>query len=232
MPLSLRLMLHRLWLAIAYPFALLWLGFDWAFLRDIRQNRIVASMSFWLAFVPIAAKLLHEVADVVTVTVGGQVFTIHTTLPFSWQTLFFAAVLFSAGNALVSILCPKIVLEHKDFASFETSGKTEVHIREYERKFGSLSEEDRARLQHLAGIESKFPDDQDLRSRFWKTHAIQTKNNHLYRWICSALYAVGFVLLSDILIKQIGWVVNSLDLSGYLHQLILWPVLEWLARWA
>jgi hypothetical protein len=216
---------------IFYPIVLLWVGFNWQFLRDIRQNKVVASMGFWLVFVPLAAKAMHEVSDVLVIELGGQVIKLNMTLPFSWQSLFFAALSFSAGNLLVSILGPRIVLDHKDFGSFDSSGKTEAHLREYDERFNALDEQERKRLLHLAGVKISERPEIDLRNKFWKAYAIQNVSAHLLRWICSAFYAVGFVLLCEILYKQVLWVTSSISLSAYLHQLVFWPVLEWLAKW-
>lgn len=213
------------------PVALFVVGFNWQFLRDIRQNKAVASMGFWLVFVPLAAKAMHDVSDVVAIEISGQVVRLNMTLPFSWQSLFFAALAFSAGNLLVSILCPRIVLEHKDFGSFESSGKTEAHLREYDEQFNALKEQERERLLHLAGVNIAIHPEIDLRNKFWKAYAIQNVSSHLLRWICSVFYATGFVLLSEILYKQILWVASSISLSAYLHQLVFWPVLEWMAKY-
>jgi len=224
---------------IFYPVVLLWAGFNWQFLRDIRQNKIVASMGFWLVFVPLAAKAMHEVSDVVSIELGGQIIKLHMTLPFSWQSLFFSALFFSAGNLLVSILCPRIVFEHRDFGSFESAGKTHIHLREYDERFNALNEQKRERLLHLAGVNTQNQDDRgigefavvELRKNFWKAYAIQNVSSHLLRWICSVFYVVGFMLLGEILYKQVLWVASSISLSTYLHQLTFWPALEWLSRW-
>ncbi|KAF0206184.1 MAG: hypothetical protein FD173_344 [Gallionellaceae bacterium] len=216
---------------LLYPFVLIFVGFNWQFLRDIRQNKVIASMGFWLVFVPLAAKVMHEVTDVATIELAGQVIKLNLTLPFSWQSLFFAALLFSAGNLFVSILCPRIVLEHKDFGSFESSGKTEAHLREYDEQFDALNEQERERLLHLAGVKIQRHPEIDLRNKFWKAYAVQNVSSHFLRWTCSVFYAAGFLLLGEILYKQILWVMSSTSLNSYLHQLVFWPILGWLAKW-
>jgi hypothetical protein len=216
---------------LMYPFARLYHALNWQALRDIRHHKVVTSMSFWLFFVPLAAKVMHEVADIVHFKIAQQIITLHMTLPFSWQSLFFAALFFSAGSVLVSFTIPPIILENRDFAAFEQAGKSETHLRDYERKFDSLPEEERTRLMRLAGITKTEVGMHDMRDKFWMVYTIQNWERLHLRQLCSVCYLLGGLLLLDVLYKNILWVFSSLNMSEYLHQLLFWPVLAWLRNW-
>ncbi|WP_216918994.1 hypothetical protein [Synechococcus sp. CCAP 1479/9] len=74
---------------------------------------------------PIAAKLLDGVEDVVTVTILGHAFPLHLQLPFSWKVLFFASLAFLIANILFMAFCPALVKQtdtYRDYASQRRGG--------------------------------------------------------------------------------------------------------------
>ncbi len=179
-------------------------------------------MGFWLVFVPPMAKLLHEVTDVVHITLGDHVLTLNLSLPFSWQTLFFASLFFSVGNLLISLLGPSIVMLHRDFESFNSAGKTLKHLSVYENKLSQIPPEKRKRLQQLADYSSSSLKG-DAQDRFWSLHGIYSLSLEWVRLFCCIFYAIGFLLLADILLKQFLWVLVSLDLASYIRHFTAWP---------
>ncbi|MFJ9450563.1 hypothetical protein [Herbaspirillum sp. NPDC101397] len=212
------LLLRKLFLAFNGP--------NWVFLRDIRQNKIIASMGIWLAVVPLLSKLLYEIDDILWLSVAGQQIKLHMTLPFSWQTLFFAALSFSIGNLLVSMLCPKIVVENKNFAEFEAAGMTMTQLREYEESLHELPLYVQNRLLNAANLGRRSTPYTEPKLEFWRIYSLQKNTMLFFRWCCTVFYLVGFSLLTDILLKQISWVFRTMKLDEYMHQLVFWPFLK------
>ena len=93
---------------------------NWAALQKISTNRIVQSAYLFLFVTPMAARVVQELPDKLTLSVGsGYVFT--TSLPFSWLWLFWAAIGASLANAIYALWCPEIIKRFNDYSDFEKS---------------------------------------------------------------------------------------------------------------
>ena len=74
----------------------------WRTLSYLSTNRAIHSANIWALIVPVAAKLMENVQDVVTIQLFGHPFLISLSLPFSWKVLFVAALTFLVANLIGS----------------------------------------------------------------------------------------------------------------------------------
>jgi len=108
---------------------------SWSSLNRFGQSRILRSSYFWLAAVPLCAKILLKVGNEHSITVLGSTFTITLGLPFSWKFFFYSSVVFSIASFLYSLSCPPIVRDYQRFSDFIGEGKDGRQIQE---AFGDL----------------------------------------------------------------------------------------------
>ncbi|MDZ4289057.1 MAG: hypothetical protein U0984_13905 [Prosthecobacter sp.] len=101
---------------------------DWMQLRMLGQNRALKSSYFWFVFVPIAARLISQLNQPLSISVFGQVHLIHLSLPFSWYQFFFAAVFFSAANLVFALRCPSINQEYASPQESYDAGNGAVYV--------------------------------------------------------------------------------------------------------
>lgn len=101
---------------------------SWTTAKYIADSKIVRSSYFWLIVVPITAKLFEKTAPNVTINLFGQPFKLVLKLPFSWEILFYAALLFSLGNIIYTLRCPPIIRMYKHFSDFKEKGNTLLKI--------------------------------------------------------------------------------------------------------
>jgi len=100
----------------------------WTSQRDLANSKVIKSSYIWLFIVPLAARMLSSIDEIIDLTIFGTTIKISTSLPFSWQLLFLAACLFSIANTTYSIFCPLIVKSYSNFSEFESQGKTRLQI--------------------------------------------------------------------------------------------------------
>ncbi|MDD9200867.1 hypothetical protein PVK61_16725, partial [Aliivibrio sp. S2MY1] len=100
----------------------------WSLIRSIGDSKIVQSSFIWLLIVPISARLLSNVDDVINMTVFGSNVNLTTSLPFSWQLLFGAACFFTIANIIYNAFCPEIFRQYKNYSEFKEHGKTLLQV--------------------------------------------------------------------------------------------------------
>src|SRR6266404_1085106 len=88
----------------------------WSDLRGLGTNPVLKSSYFWLAFVPIAAKLLLQLKQPFVFKVLGKEHMLYLHLPFSWYIFYFSAVAFAIATALFGLFCPRIIKRYSSFA--------------------------------------------------------------------------------------------------------------------
>src|SRR5437764_13934173 len=96
----------------------------WSDLRRYGTNRVLKSSYFWLAAVPIAAKLLLQLNQPLVFRWLGKEHMVFLHLPFSWSAFYFSAVAFSVASALFAFFCPRMIKQYSSFGEFfrESSG--------------------------------------------------------------------------------------------------------------
>jgi hypothetical protein len=116
---------------------------SWYKLKRLGTNSTVRSANVWALIVPVAAKLMDGVQDVVTMDLFGHKFPLHVALPFSWKVLFVAAMAFLRANLLFNSFCPPLVKAtdtYRDFADQIRSG-LELKVALAQLRHDNLTEE-------------------------------------------------------------------------------------------
>ncbi len=96
---------------------------SWSKLRGFGESRILKSSYFWIAFVPLIAKLFRYIN-----TVNIEFIKLDLELPFSWQMFFWGAFFASIANLIYSFKCPNIIKMFEDYSEFEDSGRGEQQL--------------------------------------------------------------------------------------------------------
>ncbi len=202
----------------------------WEVYRKIRNAPFIKSMCVWLVIVPISAKFLSNVSSPTEITFLGHTFQAVTQLPFSWQTFFFSALCFSIANLIYMIFAPNIVKEYKDYSDFLNTGKGEKQLKEYLEGIPKVRIDHIEELRRLAGIERKKDPEEENRNLFWDIYDTESFGNIPVRIVVLLFYIMGILLLTDVLIKNIEWVLSVIDLNEYIDQLFFGNQLKWLLQ--
>jgi hypothetical protein len=194
---------------------------------------VLKSSYWWLAFVPIAAKILLQFSQPFVFTLLGKEHTIFFRLPFSWYVFYFAAVAFAIGTGLFSLFCPRMIKRYSSFAEFyrESSGAQE--LLEY---YFSLNKEQRGdvlpqlawEVSHSLEIrnptrpadptefaisvqtqirEVKREEMTDLFSILRRAHDSRAPR---IRIAVVVSYSIGFVLITIVALQNFAWVCRVL----------------------
>jgi len=197
----------------------------WPALRHLGTNGAVRSANVWALVVPIAAKLMEGVQDVVTLELLGHSFPIHLSLPFSWKVLFIAAIAFLFANIVYSVFCPSLIKEtgaYRDFAEQKRSGTELANLLQYLIRAEQIASD--VALQWSNWLNSRqvtFPQSQrqsnaippEMEERaFIEFYAIVVnalaKTNTPARACASLLYASGMIALGTIVVQNIWFVMQ------------------------
>ncbi len=100
----------------------------WSALNRLGQSRVLRSSYFWLAAVPILARILEHVGQQHDIRLFGATLHISLGLPFSWKILFYASFVFSIASFVYSIACPGLVRSYQRFSDFTAEGKASRQI--------------------------------------------------------------------------------------------------------
>lgn len=100
----------------------------WSYSRSLAESKVVKSSYVWLFIVPIAARMMSSLDNIIDLTIFGGSIQIATTLPFSWQLLFMAACFFTVANIIYSLFCPEIFKEYRSYSEFRDDSKTLLQI--------------------------------------------------------------------------------------------------------
>ncbi len=95
----------------------------WTSLLAFSRSSLARWAFVWIALVPAAAQFLLGVENTVQVEFLGHQWGLHLTLPFSWQAFFFASLFAAAAACYVTLTCPPMIRDFKDYAGFTHSGR-------------------------------------------------------------------------------------------------------------
>jgi len=104
---------------------------NWDNLSKIGNNKFVKSSYYWLIGIPIVVKILANVNPKMVLTIFEQQINLDFQLPFQWQLMFWASLLFSISVILFNSLCPLIFKENENFNSFINQGFSKRKLNEY-----------------------------------------------------------------------------------------------------
>lgn len=108
----------------------------WEFISNYAQNRFVKTSYVYLIVVPLIAKLLSNLENPLRIILSGIEYKFDLTLPFSWVLFYFAALCFTIGYIIFSVIAPPIVKENKDLSSFNNTKKNFNHLVGYLANLG------------------------------------------------------------------------------------------------
>lgn len=202
--------------------------FGWHTLRDIQRFSVVKSMNIWLFVVPISAKTFSLLNNTIHLQAFNHVFTLDLKLPFSWQALFFAALMFVIGNILYHMFAPSIVNENRNFSEFINSGRTIDQLeKEYIYYFPEEQKEIKEEISS-EGIKNVDESTNRFKNKFWELYTYLCYSRKLIRAVISVFYIFGFALLIDVTIKNIFWVYRSIDFQSFKNQLFFGSIIDFI----
>jgi len=103
--------------------------FGWSNIKTLGNSKIVKSSYLWIVIVPILAKTLDKLNEVITINVFGAQISLNFTLPFTWKIFFFASLFFALGQLIFNIYCPPIIKNFQSFTDFQKHGLTCLDIK-------------------------------------------------------------------------------------------------------
>src|SRR5262249_2600385 len=102
----------------------------WSTLKEYGTGRWVRWSYFWLFFVPIAAKFLSDVQDIISFDLGNQHVELNMDLPFSWVLFYFGALAFALAYFIYFHACPALIRDFDEYSDYKAAGKGESYIRD------------------------------------------------------------------------------------------------------
>lgn len=96
------------------------LNFPWAELKRILNSPFAKTAAPWLVITPVAARLLKDAPDAIKV---GEL-TLGIGLPFSWVSLFFAALFIFIARCIYLIKCPRLIRDYSSYTDLQSQGTT------------------------------------------------------------------------------------------------------------
>lgn len=202
----------------------------WSFIRSIQNNKAVQSTYIWLLILPIFAKFLSKVEDTITIEMYEQVITLDMQLPFTWKALFISALLFTLGNILYLLFCPKIIKENKDYGEFLQKGRDQGHLEEYmnNQQFEEWRRINSSTVREVLpgkrnsrlieknitdpgmGSEQEIEKMKALTSQFfWKVHEELDTNRYTVRILETFLYIIAGLIFLYVAAENIIYVIKQ-----------------------
>ncbi len=194
---------------------------NWDKLRAIQNSKIISSTYVWLFVVPLVAKLLSKINESIKITIDGNLYEFVIELPFSWEVFFYSSLCFVIGNVIFLVLAPELIKDFKDYGEYTGSRRNIHHLSRY------MTEKYKLHLNNIRAKELESSKDyEDLKRRigfndssknqnpkaeedqFWSLYDYLNIEYRYFRYICTAFYAIGFVLFSWVIIRNIFWVLT------------------------
>lgn len=127
MPSPIKNLLHWLKLKMHRPIT-------WSFSENIAKSKLVKSSYIWLFITPLISKTLSELEKIIHLKFLGWEFKITTSLPFSWELLFYSALIFTIANLLYQAKCPEILKKYSNYDSFKKAGGSLLELHKEMKK--------------------------------------------------------------------------------------------------
>jgi hypothetical protein len=194
----------------------------WRTLRQLGANSAIRSASIWALVVPITARLLGEVEDVVSLQLMGHEFLVRLSLPFSWKVLFIAAISFFFANITYALFCPGLIKEtaaYRDFAEQQRSATELKEILESLREKRQVEADianqwinwTNQRQVHAVNANHNLLLETETRS-FIEFYAVVVdalgKTNRGARFIATSFYAAGLASFAVVVCQNILFVAR------------------------
>jgi hypothetical protein len=187
-------------------------GITWDRFKVISNHKFISSMYIWLFLVPFIANALTNLNDTFPITVFSYTFEFKSSLPFSWQAFFYSSLLFTIANGLRFAYCPKIIMNHDNYASFKESEMTFEHLLEYEAEFEQPDRVKARRLNRKLVIQNgstvKGTPAGETSTAFWEIHKKANNIHKKIRNVIALLYFVGFILIAWVVLQGVVSVIR------------------------
>jgi hypothetical protein len=210
----------------------------WSRLRHFGDNQILRSSYFWIAFVPLVAKILRYVNSV-NIEFYKQIIKLDLELPFSWQLFFWGALSTSIANIIYAINCPNFIKKFDDYSGFEKSGRSDqqllnefaiVFSERYYQKGEKSAEttffdfKDQFCDNHYQTDKDAFEESSydtvqyipklrikkdSLKDAFWFFYNYLDSLDQLCRAICTILYYAGISCFLLVIVQNIWFVISN-----------------------
>jgi hypothetical protein len=96
----------------------------WSDLHAFGKSRLLRTTYFWIAVIPVTAKLLHAVEETLSFTVFNTQITLTLALPFPWTMFFYGSVLAALASTIYMWRCPRFLQLYPSYAEFAATGGT------------------------------------------------------------------------------------------------------------
>ena len=103
----------------------------WTSLSSFGKANVLKSSYLWVVSVPIIAKFLGQVEDIISVNAFGVQWNLALSLPFSWTIFYFSSFAIGLGMAIYAIRSPEIIRRFDNYSEFQAEGNTSYQVREY-----------------------------------------------------------------------------------------------------
>ena len=94
----------------------------WTGLRALGTSSVLKSSYFWIFFVPLVAKFLHQIEGPFRLHFAGKDQSIALALPFNWTLFYFASLSFAIASLMFSVFCPWLIKNFDTFSAYYESG--------------------------------------------------------------------------------------------------------------
>jgi hypothetical protein len=194
----------------------------WSTLRGLGSNSAVRSASIWAVIVPISAKLLEHIEETTTISILGNTFRLHMSLPFSWKVLFLTAIAFMLANIVYALFCPPLIKEtsaYRDFFEQKRSGAELAAAIDNLAKQGQLKRDmadnwlnwfssRQVTLHQQTGAYSYEKEDRAFTEAYAIVIDALGKTNCVARFVAVFLYGLGLFALGYIMWQNSCFVIE------------------------
>jgi len=207
----------------------------WSSQNGLAKSKLVRSSGIWFIIVPIAAKILEGFDGKIPITLNGKVYELLLGLPFSWQTLFFAALFFMIAKIIYQVRCKEIVKNYNSYSQFELEGNSRLQINQHlknviwNNKLGRIDDDYKAvadtyiisytnknkneinvDIDYLVVLDDLTKASGRDSNAFYFVYNISDKYGQIWIKMSSFFYILGFISLIAIAISNIVFVIRSI----------------------
>ena len=174
---------------------------NWTFISTFGKSRVVRSSYYWLFFVPLVAKLVHQINLRIPAQVLNQDILFEFNLPFSWKVFYFSSLFFAAGTLIYQAFCPKIIKDHKNAADFIRAGKGKEQLLLY-------AEDIKINPSEFELYNEAHEVAPTIEVLFWRVREKAEDERRLFKNISLFFNLAGIALFSVVLLQNFMFVLS------------------------
>ncbi|MFK8068374.1 MAG: hypothetical protein AB8D52_09015 [Gammaproteobacteria bacterium] len=174
-------------------------------------------MYIWLFIVPVAAKSLAKLDDLIEINIFGYGFVLDTNLPFSWKIFYVSAFLIVLANIVFIVHCPKIIKKFNDYSDYDLGGnqiqQLLPYVQELNKDWFEIEQRVEIRIEdekeHLTILDGGTFNEVGLKGLFWEIHILSEEHKPNARWMATVFYYLAFLLLVFVFSQNAFYVFSS-----------------------